>query len=506
MATINVDSFVDSIDPNDDVTTLREAILEANDGDTIQLEAGTYELSLEGDGEDAGLTGDLDINGKSLTILGAGQDATIIDANGIDRVFDVIGNNDVTTITNVTITGGDDVAGVGAVAGGDGIRVARGNLALNSSVIHGNQGDGIRVLNGTLVIMSSTVSENGRDGISNGFTSSDFTVINSTINNNDRDGIFILGRPSGGDESHMNLIGSTISDNGRHGIIGYFADEILVTNTTISGNGGNGIIDLDFNPSRVTSSIIANNGHDSVFNRDVVGDFTTGGNNLIGDGDGSTSFTDGVNGDIVGTTANPIDPRLGPLQDNGGPTLTQALLPDSPAIDAGSNPNTLTTDQRGAARVSGERADIGAVEYQLDPDQVIIGTEESDSLTGGSGNDTIDGASGDDILTGGAGRDILTGGQGADRFVFDQPVGSGIDTLTDFNHNGQGDKLVLDSAAFDLLDDGLMVVSGISEAEAQGIGGNALGYTTDGYLFYEGVHFATLQGTPTLTSNAIELV
>ena len=106
MATINVDSFVDSIDPNDGVTTLREAILEANDGDTIQLEAGTYELSLEGTSEDNGLTGDLDINGKSLTVLGAGQDETTIDANGIDRVFDVIGDVSV-AISNVTITGGD---------------------------------------------------------------------------------------------------------------------------------------------------------------------------------------------------------------------------------------------------------------------------------------------------------------------------------------------------------------------------------------------------------------
>ena len=47
----------------------------------------------------------------------------------------------------------------------------------------------------------------------------------------------------------------------------------------------------------------------------------------------STGFTNGVNGDIVGTFAAPIDPRLGPLAKNGGPTRTHALLPDSPAID-----------------------------------------------------------------------------------------------------------------------------------------------------------------------------
>jgi hypothetical protein len=71
---------------------------------------------------------------------------------------------------------------------------------------------------------------------------------------------------------------------------------------------------------------------------------------------------DGVTGDIVGTTASPIDPLLGPLQDNGGLTETQAILPGSPAINAGSNPLELTTDQRGEARVQQGTADIGAFE------------------------------------------------------------------------------------------------------------------------------------------------
>src|SRR5262249_48199109 len=61
------------------------------------------------------------------------------------------------------------------------------------------------------------------------------------------------------------------------------------------------------------------------------------GHNLIGDGDG-TGLTNLMNGDLVGTTASPINPELGALADNGGATMTLALLQASPAIDAGANP------------------------------------------------------------------------------------------------------------------------------------------------------------------------
>jgi hypothetical protein len=65
------------------------------------------------------------------------------------------------------------------------------------------------------------------------------------------------------------------------------------------------------------------------------------------------------------------DPKLGPLADNGGPTLTMALLPGSPAIDAGSAVGAPATDQRGIYRPQGPGVDIGAFEYQYNP--VITG-------------------------------------------------------------------------------------------------------------------------------------
>ena len=92
------------------------------------------------------------------------------------------------------------------------------------------------------------------------------------------------------------------------------------------------------------------------------------GHNLIGIADGSQGFG-ASHGDLVGTTASPLDPRLGPLQDNGGPTPTMALLPGSPALNAGDNSAQSVVgsfDQRGQgfARVASGAIDIGAFEAQ----------------------------------------------------------------------------------------------------------------------------------------------
>ncbi len=102
---------------------------------------------------------------------------------------------------------------------------------------------------------------------------------------------------------------------------------------------------------------------------DVEGTFNSQGNNLIGDKGTASGFTDGVNGDQVGTAGSPVDPMLDSLQDNGGFTQTHALLAGSPAIDAGDNSVGLTEDQRGYARpIDGDgdataTIDIGAFEY-----------------------------------------------------------------------------------------------------------------------------------------------
>jgi hypothetical protein len=82
--------------------------------------------------------------------------------------------------------------------------------------------------------------------------------------------------------------------------------------------------------------------------------------NLIGNTNGGTGF--GSTGDLLG-----VNLLLGPLADNGGPTFTMALLPGSPAIDAGTSVGAPSTDQRGVPRPQGSNVDIGAYEFISPP-------------------------------------------------------------------------------------------------------------------------------------------
>jgi len=96
--------------------------------------------------------------------------------------------------------------------------------------------------------------------------------------------------------------------------------------------------------------------------------------------DGSCAFTN------VGCMNN-TDPKLGPLANNGGPTLTMALLPGSPAIDAGNTALAPATDQRGFPRPAGLAADIGAFEYGSVMPTVAISRSGANGLNIlGSGN------------------------------------------------------------------------------------------------------------------------
>jgi hypothetical protein len=143
---------------------------------------------------------------------------------------------------------------------------------------------------------------------------------------------------------------------------------LTVTNSTLSANaasaGGQthnsfgGGID-NSNALDLRNTLVA--GNTAATSPDLSGSVSSLGHNLIGDGTGGSGF---IATDLVGTSANPIDPRLGPLQDNGGPTLTLALMPGSPAIDAGDNTDGPAFDQRGFARIVGGAIDIGAFEVQ----------------------------------------------------------------------------------------------------------------------------------------------
>ena len=143
-----------------------------------------------------------------------------------------------------------------------------------------------------------------------------------------------------------------------------------LTNCTVSGNtagNGGGVYTNAAAPPYIGASIV-NLGNTIVAGNtaptgpDVAGAFTSQGNNLIGETDGSSGW---VASDLTGTIATPLDPLLAPLGNYGGPTQTMALLPGSPAIDAGNNaliPAGVTTDQRGLPRIVNGTVDIGAFE------------------------------------------------------------------------------------------------------------------------------------------------
>ena len=102
---------------------------------------------------------------------------------------------------------------------------------------------------------------------------------------------------------------------------------------------------------------------------DLFNPFVSSGHNLIGEADTSNTVTNGVAADMVGSHAAPLDPKLGPLGNSGGPLPTCAPLPISSAIDNGDDlllslPVSIMTDQRGFTRKSGAHVDIGATEFQ----------------------------------------------------------------------------------------------------------------------------------------------
>jgi hypothetical protein len=140
-------------------------------------------------------------------------------------------------------------------------------------------------------------------------------------------------------------------------------------NTSGGGGHGGGLFILSNGPGAqvLHNTLVAGNfnGASGAARDDVFGALDGSSDyNLVGDGTGMTGIAQGVNGNLVGTSASPINALLGPLQDNGGPTLTCALLADSPARAAGSIAYATATDQRGLPRVVGGMIDIGAYQTQ----------------------------------------------------------------------------------------------------------------------------------------------
>jgi hypothetical protein len=164
----------------------------------------------------------------------------------------------------------------------------------------------------------------------------------------------------------LTIDNSTVAFNrakGGHGAIGGTGKFASVQGSDGSGDEGgvysNGLMNA-------VSSIFGDNTAQGGAHPDFFGQFTTASHILVGNDSGSDPLGGSLigNSNLFGTTANPLDPKLRPLDFYGGPTRTVALYGDSPAIDAGINPNGLTTDQRGfGPRAVNGATDIGAFEF-----------------------------------------------------------------------------------------------------------------------------------------------
>jgi hypothetical protein len=304
---------------------LRYCITQAGDGDSITF----------GDG----VTGTINLSGPlpklthSISIDGPGPDLLTVrrDTGGYYRIFSVIRGT--TSIAGLTITNGDaeDASG-----GGGGI-YNESTLTVSNCTISGNGANGATGMSGkgggidnfgTLTLSNSTVSGNSAPtGVGGGIHNArQMTVSSSTVSGN-------------------------VSNDGGAGILNQ--GNLTLTSSTLSGNfssfaGGSGLCILDPGTVHARNTIIAGNTAD--YAPDLIGDIGSLGHNLIGNTQAGSGFDD--------TDLLNVDPLLGPLQGNGGPTKTMALLAGSPALNAGDPAQLGTADQRGVIRTGG--VNIGA--------------------------------------------------------------------------------------------------------------------------------------------------
>jgi hypothetical protein len=297
-----------------------------------------------------------------------------------------------------TVLGG----GLSAADASVNIQIRSSTFTSNSAT--GYYGGGIFVYSGVLTLTDSTLSGNSAPYGAGLYltTTSQGTVVRSTINNNtasvDGGGVHV-------DSSQLTIIGSTLSTNSARGFGGGAAmpnGTLILRHSTVTANRANtdnvggeqggglitgtGVVTLDH-------TIVAGNLRGTSIRSDAIGP-TSARFSLIGDNTGATITDNG--GNLIGTGAFPVNPLLGPLAENGGPTRTHALQPGSQAIDAG-DPAALagagsvpTSDQRGVPFIRiyngggdlSARIDIGAYEVQapgiaadFDDDQDVDGAD-----------------------------------------------------------------------------------------------------------------------------------
>jgi hypothetical protein len=312
-------------------------------------------------------TGPLNI-ANDLTVAGPGTSLLTVSGGGTSTVLGVSSGALAVTVQDLTIADG------AAPYQGGGV-LNYGTLSLTDVAVQDSTapGGGGGIYNGgRLTLLDSLVENNtagtpsasGRGGgiLNSGLlTIVDSAVVsNHTLSGGHGGGIFSL--------NSLSLTNTLVAANVASGAGGGIANQGQLTlfNCTVADNqanlGGGLGVTPGGSPVHLTNTIVAGNTANG--GPDIAGATASSTYNLVGNGTGASGLTDGLDGNQVGTAANPIDPLLGVMQTNGGPTPSLALLPGSPATDAGTNSGVPATDQRGFRRVVNGVADIGAYEYQ----------------------------------------------------------------------------------------------------------------------------------------------
>ena len=428
---IVVNTTVDE-NANNGFCSLREAIRAANDNadyngcnytgtgpdDVVSVAGGsTYALTLAGSTD---MTGDLDVgkgdgSSGSLTIQATGSGNAIIDAGQINRVLEVAApGNPSLTLVHITVTNGKAPDGAGIFFAGT------GTLTLDHSTVSNNLAEDLGACGGgiynnsaaTINILNSTIDGNScPNGAADGAGmykagGGTVTITNSTFsNNNAKDnggGIrfdlidlttvepYTLGTAS--------ITNSTFANNtagGRGGGIQVTVGNVAIAYSTFSGNAANsattstgGAVQAShdtFGPLNTVYSGVV-----TVANSILANSTST---NAVDGSDcdqlppGSVTVTKTLvedNQDCAGPIASSADPKLGPLANNGGSTLTMLLLAGSPAIDQANDVDCPAQDQRGAGRPQGAHCDLGSVEVDNTAPNTTIDSKPSN----GSGDQT----------------------------------------------------------------------------------------------------------------------
>lgn len=504
LSTIDTGFEVTSLEDNlvaDGELTLREAVRNANaepDANIItfadDIAGGTIDLT-EGQLE---ITSSLTIEGQSVTIDQKTDHSRVLEINGSEANSAIVVHLD-----ELTITGGDSSYGGFESGGGIKLHDAALNLtdsrvsenksiygaglsiSVGSSAIVSNSeiannstkyfciygydvddgfgyiiysrcleyqyGYGGGIFNsGELLVNSSRIADNHSFSGGGIWSEGQAIFVDSEINGNRIGALVGDGTDDdywwadGGGSAIINLGYAGISNSNIVDNHGFDDGEIIanngqmkLNNSTVIQNYFDGdlanIGSIHIEQSTIGNVEISNMGEISLINSIVrgirgAGEINVMGANLVEDGS------------VTGANVINTDPLLGPLEDNGGVTPTLALLPGSPAIDAGDPAFGTTTDQRGFAR--DVAPDIGAFEVQTAnpdddlsyipvtaiPDAAVLGNDDDNRLDGTrsaeyfnarAGSDDQIGDGGNDVFLMGPGRDFIGGGGGSDTALFD---------------------------------------------------------------------------------------